>query len=119
MLQRRASHHGKRHAESHAVVGTQRCAAGFHPSVVNVSLDRVGEGIEFLAFIGHTDHVHMGMKHGDGCLFVSRSAGFADKHTVVGIALVIQLMTLGKLAEPVGHSFFVPRRAGNLVQFLE
>ena len=54
-----------------------------------------------------------------GLKFLGRGSGFADEHTVVGIALVIQLVILGKLAEPVGHSFLVPRRTGNLVQFLE
>ena len=36
MLQTVTLHHGQSHAEPHAIVGSQRCAAGFHPSVFNV-----------------------------------------------------------------------------------
>ena len=119
VLQRRALHHGKRHAKSHAVVGTQRSAACLHPTIFNICLYSIVQGVEGLALFGHTDHIHVGMQHGDGSVGKPWCTGFTDEHAVMCIALVIQLVLLGKLAKPVGHTFFMPRRSGHLVQLME
>ena len=51
--------------------------------------------------------------------FMTGCCRLADNDTVLIIALLRQLQSLGKLTKVVGYLFFVVRRTGYLVQFLE
>ena len=108
MLDGIALQNGHGHTKSDTVVGSQRSAAGLHPSILDVRFYRVAQRIKGLAFFRHAYHIHMGVHHGDGCLLHSRCSWFADDDAVVVIALIVEMMLFGKLTEPVGYLLFMP-----------
>ena len=109
------SNSSQSHRNAYAVVSTERCTFGLKVFAIHICLNRVRHKIMLNVSVFLTNHIHVRLENNTFVIFVFRRGGHAhdDIHRLVGDTF--DLVSGGKILQPLTDLLLVFRRTRHLV----